>query len=75
MDTFIDSSWYFLRYPDANESSFRLATNDWMPVDQYWAELNTQFCTCYSRFFTKVLRDSPRGDIATLKGKALHAAC
>ncbi|MHC5830843.1 MAG: leucine--tRNA ligase, partial [Nostoc sp.] len=38
MDTFIDSSWYFLRFPDAkNEQQFFESSkiNDWMPVDQY----------------------------------------
>ncbi|NEO45152.1 MAG: leucine--tRNA ligase, partial [Moorea sp. SIO4A3] len=38
MDTFIDSSWYFLRYPDAKNDSAVFdsnKTNDWMGVDQY----------------------------------------
>ncbi|KGF73499.1 hypothetical protein DO97_18500 [Neosynechococcus sphagnicola sy1] len=38
MDTFIDSSWYFLRYPDAKNSQEvfdSTQTNNWMPVDQY----------------------------------------
>ncbi len=61
MDTFIDSSWYYLRYTDAinNETAFELEkANDWMNVDQYVGGIEHAILhLLYSRFFTKVLRD------------------
>ncbi|MEH1856404.1 MAG: leucine--tRNA ligase [Nostoc sp.] len=61
MDTFIDSSWYYLRFPDAkNEQQVFNSSkiNDWMPVDQYVGGIEHAILhLLYSRFFTKVLRD------------------
>ena len=61
MDTFIDSSWYFLRYCNAtdNQEAFARQTVDyWMPVDQYVGGIEHAILhLLYSRFFTKALRD------------------
>ncbi len=61
MDTFMCSSWYFMRYPDAqNENAaFDPAVgNDWMQVDQYVGGIEHAILhLLYSRFFTKVVRD------------------
>jgi leucyl-tRNA synthetase len=61
MDTFIDSSWYYLRFTDAcnDQQVFDPAkTNDWMPVDQYVGGIEHAILhLLYSRFMTKVLRD------------------
>jgi leucyl-tRNA synthetase len=61
MDTFIDSSWYFLRFADAKndqEIGDRNAINNWMPVDQYVGGVEHAILhLLYSRFMTKVLRD------------------
>ncbi len=61
MDTFFDSSWYYLRYCDSknNKNPFeKKMVNYWMPVDQYigGAEHATMHLI-YARFFTKALRD------------------
>ena len=67
MDTFICSSWYYLRYTDPRNTEMAFdkeKANYWMPVDQYIGGIEHAILhLLYSRFFTKVLRDAGLVDI------------
>jgi leucyl-tRNA synthetase len=61
MDTFVDSSWYFMRYCDASNERAAwdpAALRQWMPVDQYIGGVEHAILhLMYARFFTKALAD------------------
>ena len=61
MDTFVDSSWYFMRYPDNKNSKVpfdKKIEEYWLPVDQYIGGIeHATMHLLYARFWTKALRD------------------
>ncbi|MGY6630031.1 MAG: leucine--tRNA ligase [Wenzhouxiangella sp.] len=60
MDTFVDSSWYFLRYtcPGNEQAMVDASTSQWMPVDQYIGGIEHAILhLLYARFWTKLMRD------------------
>ena len=75
MDTFVDSSWYYIRYTCTNQNKTMTdsRTNYWLPVDQYIGGIEHAILhLLYSRFWTKVMRnlglvgfDEPFSDLLT----------
>jgi len=74
MDTFVDSSWYFMRYPcvDNDRAMVDQRTDAWMPVDQYIGGIEHAILhLLYARFWTRVMRDLGLVDIDEPFGRLL----
>ncbi|HEY0200764.1 MAG TPA: leucine--tRNA ligase, partial [Burkholderiaceae bacterium] len=66
MDTFVDSSWYFMRYCDPKNDQQMVAEGAkyWMPMDQYIGGIEHAILhLLYARFWTKVMRDLGLGQV------------
>lgn len=76
MDTFVDSSWYYLRYPDSNNSESFCSEEmrkKWLPIDLYFGGAEHAYMhLLYARYVTKVLHDLGHLDFTEPFKKLVH---